>query len=642
VATPVKKNLKKKPAKKRAAKKTRAIKTAVKKRAKKTTRVAKTAKKTSRKTSKKAAKKAVKKATKKSNKVATTSLKKAAGKAATKPAKQAAPKQVDTPPTKIETPIAKPQTLTLKRVSAPAAAPKSAAPARNTYFITTAIAYPNGVPHIGHAYEAITTDALARFQRLDGKDVFFLTGTDEHGQKMIQTAAAEGMTPHDLATRNAGRFKEMDERLDISFDRFIRTSEPAHHRSVQSIWNRMQQNGDIYIDTYAGWYSVRDEAYYAEDETIVSEDNVRRGPQGSPVEWVEEKSYFFKLSAYQDRLLALYNEQPDFIGPDSRRNEVMSFVRGGLKDLSISRTTFDWGVKVPNDPDHVMYVWVDALTNYITGVGFPDEDDPNWRYWPADLHVIGKDIIRFHAVYWPAFLMSAGVPVQKRVYAHGFLFNRGEKMSKSVGNVVDPFNLADQYGVDQMRYFFLREVPYGQDGSYNHEAIVARINADLANDFGNLAQRSLSMIAKQLGGVLPEPGAFSDNDKAILAQADAMLALSRTAMQTQQIHQWLNAVWAVVAEANRYFAGEAPWALAKTDPERQRTVLYVTAEVVRQIAILAQPAMPASTAKMLDSLGISDGARNFAALGEAGRIKPGTALPAPVGVFPRYVEPPTA
>ena len=378
-----------------------------------------------------------------------------------------------------------------------------AAPAaeRNTYFITTAIAYPNGQPHIGHAYEAIATDALARFQRLDGKDVFFLTGTDEHGQKMIQTAAAEGMTAAELATRNAGRFRDMDERLNVSFDRFIRTTEPAHHRSVQMVWNRMQQNGDIYIDAYSGWYSVRDEAYYAEDETVVGEDNVRRGPQGSPVEWVEEKSYFFRLSAYQDRLLELYESQPDFIGPDSRRNEVISFVKGGLKDLSISRTTFDWGVKVPNDPEHVMYVWVDALTNYITGVGFPDESDPNWRYWPADVHIIGKDIIRFHAVYWPAFLMSAGIPVQKRVYAHGFLFNRGEKMSKSVGNVVDPFNLADQYGVDQVRYFFLREVPFGQDGNYNHEAIVARINADLANDLGNLAQRSLSMIAKQLGGV---------------------------------------------------------------------------------------------------------------------------------------------
>jgi methionyl-tRNA synthetase len=286
-----------------------------------------------------------------------------------------------------------------------------------------------------------------------------------------------------------------------------------------------------------------------------------------------------------------------------------------------------------------MYVWVDALTNYITGVGFPDETDPRWRYWPADVHIIGKDIIRFHAVYWPAFLMSAGVPVQKRVYAHGFLFSRGEKMSKSVGNVVDPFNLAKQYGVDQVRYFFLREVPFGQDGNYNHEAIVARINADLANDLGNLAQRSLSMIAKQLEGRLPEPGEFSDNDKAILAHADGMIAIARTAMATQQIHQWLNAVWAVVAEANRYFAGEAPWALAKTDPARQKTVLYVTAEVVRQIAILALPVMPASADKLLDSLDVPASERNFAALGGAKRLAAGTSLPAPVGVFPRYIEP---
>jgi methionyl-tRNA synthetase len=522
-----------------------------------------------------------------------------------------------------------------------AEAAASVQPRSNLYYITTAIAYPNGMPHIGHAYEAIATDALARFQRLDGKDVFFLTGTDEHGLKMIQTAQGEGMTPSELADRNAARFKEMDQRLNVSFDRFIRTSEPAHHRSVQVIWDRMQRNGDIYIDTYSGWYSVRDEAYYAEEETTLGEDDVRRGPQGTPVEWVEEKSYFFRLSAYQDRLLALYDEQPDFIGPDSRRNEVMSFVKGGLKDLSISRTTFDWGVKVPNDPDHVMYVWVDALTNYVTGVGFPDEHDPNWRYWPADVHIIGKDIIRFHAVYWPAFLLSAGIALPRRVYAHGFLFNRGEKKSKSVGNVVDPFNLADQYGVDQMRYFFLREVPFGQDGSYNHEAIVARINADLANDLGNLAQRSLSMIAKQFGGVLPEPGAFSDNDRAILAQADGMLALARTAMSTQQIHHWLNAVWAVVAEANRYFAGEAPWALARTDPPRQRTVLYVTAEIVRQVAILAQPAMPEASAKLLDILGTPTDARSFATLGGAARIKPGRILPAPVPVFPRYIEPTT-
>ncbi|QDW38864.1 methionine--tRNA ligase [Bradyrhizobium sp. KBS0727] len=648
MATSKKKAPKKRKAKKaRKAAPARASKKATKKRAAKSTRGVKKAGKTPKRAAKKApgkvAKKTPKKTAKKSaRKVAKKVAKKAARKTVVRKV-VAAPKKagtVDRTPSVEKSPkIIAPRTVAPRVVKA-APAPKPApATERNTYFITTAIAYPNGNPHIGHAYEAIATDALARFQRLDGKDVFFLTGTDEHGQKMIQTAAAEGMTSADLATRNAGRFRDMDQRLNVSFDRFIRTTEPAHHHSVQVVWNRMQQNGDIYIDAYSGWYSVRDEAYYAEEETVLGEDNVRRGPQGSPVEWVEEKSYFFKLSAYQDRLLALYENQPDFIGPDSRRNEVISFVKGGLKDLSISRTTFDWGVKVPNDPEHVMYVWVDALTNYITGVGFPDESDPNWRYWPADVHIIGKDIIRFHAVYWPAFLMSAGIPVQKRVYAHGFLFNRGEKMSKSVGNVVDPFNLADQYGVDQMRYFFLREVPFGQDGNYNHDAIVARINADLANDLGNLAQRSLSMIAKQLGGVLPEPGEFTDNDKAMLAMADGMLEASRTAMATQQIHQWLNAVWTVVAEANRYFAGEAPWALAKTDPARQKTVLYVTAEVVRQVAILTQPVMPDASAKLLDSLGVPAGARDFKALGT--RIRAGTPLPAPVGVFPRYVEPKT-
>lgn len=632
----------KKAAAKKKAAKTRATKPSATKSKRAANAGGKASKKAAGKSAKKAPKKAATKAVKKGarpspNKPSVASVNEAPAATPTeKPGKKAAPKK------RAMAPAAKPEVQAVPAVeterSAPTPTPATTVAAeRNTYFITTAIAYPNGTPHIGHAYEAIATDALARFQRLNGKDVFFLTGTDEHGLKMVQTAEAEGMSVAELAARNAGRFKEMDERLNVSFDRFIRTTEPDHHRSVQVIWDRMQQNGDIYIDTYSGWYSVRDEAYYAEEETVLGEDDVRRGPQGTPVEWVEEKSYFFRLSAYQDRLLELYASQPDFIGPDSRRNEVVSFVKGGLKDLSISRTTFDWGVKVPNDPEHVMYVWVDALTNYITGVGFPDENDPNWRYWPADVHIIGKDIIRFHAVYWPAFLMSAGIPVQKRVYAHGFLFNRGEKMSKSVGNVVDPFNLADQYGVDQMRYFFLREVPFGQDGSYNHEAIVARINADLANDLGNLAQRSLSMIAKQLGGVLPEPGEFSDSDKEILAEADAMLEASRTAMASQQIHQWLNTVWGVVAEANRYFAGEAPWALAKTDPARQRTVLYVTAEVVRQVAILTQAVMPEASSKLLDSLGIPQDARDFAAIGT--RIKPGAVLPPPVAVFPRYVEP---
>jgi methionyl-tRNA synthetase len=507
------------------------------------------------------------------------------------------------------------------------------------YYVTTAIAYPNGPPHIGHAYEAIATDAIARFMRLDGYDVFFLTGTDEHGMKMLQTAGREKITARELVERNVPRFKAMVERLECSNDQFIRTTEERHHKASIGIWERMQANGDIYLDKYSGWYSVRDEAYYDEAETRLDEKGQRLGPQGTPVEWVEEESYFFKLSAYQDKLLALYARDPNYVLPRERFNEVLSFVKGGLQDLSVSRTTFDWGVKVPGNAKHVMYVWVDALTNYITAVGYPDTGSPMFRhYWPADLHVIGKDIVRFHAVYWPAFLMSAGVEVPRRIFSHGFLFNRGEKMSKSVGNVIDPFALADAYGVDQLRYFFLREVPFGQDGNYSHDAIVNRINADLANDLGNLAQRSLTMVARQLGGVLPKPGALSTADQAILAAADGMIAKAREAMRTQQLHQVLNAVWAVVAEANRYFAGEAPWALAKTDPARQGTVLYVTTEVLRQVGILSLPFMPRAAEKLLDLLAIPMAERQFDQLGGGRRIAAGTPLPAPSPVFPRYVD----
>ncbi|CAN5322290.1 methionine--tRNA ligase [soil metagenome] len=506
------------------------------------------------------------------------------------------------------------------------------------FYITTAISYPNGAPHIGHAYEALATDAIARFARLDGKDVYFLTGTDEHGIKMKQTAAREGIEPRALADRNSDLFREMVVALGCSNDDFIRTTEARHHRASEELWRRMEKAGDIYKDTYAGWYSVRDEAYYAESETVLRDDGVRVGPQGTPVDWVEEESYFFRLASYQDRLLAHYAANPDFIGPDERRNEVVSFVKGGLRDLSISRTTFDWGIRVPGDEKHVMYVWVDALTNYITALGFPDETSPLWRYWPADLHVIGKDIVRFHGVYWPAFLISAGLPVPKRVFAHGFLFSRGEKMSKSVGNVVDPFNLIKTFGLDPVRYFFLREVPFGQDGNYSPEGIATRINADLANDLGNLAQRSLSMIGKNCEGKLPEPGAFTAEDKALLDQTDGLLAVCREAMKTQQIHQALNGIWAVVADANRSFAGNAPWALRKTDPARMGTVLYVTAEVVRQVAILAQPAMPTSSNKLLDLLAVDASQRQFASLGGAGRLTAGTALPTPQGIVPRYVE----
>jgi methionyl-tRNA synthetase len=507
------------------------------------------------------------------------------------------------------------------------------------FYLTTAISYPNGAPHIGHAYEALATDAIARFHRLDGYDVYFLTGTDEHGIKMKQTAAREGLSPRQLADRNTPLFQKMVAALGCSNDDFIRTTEARHYRSSEEIWRRMAASGDIYKDSYAGWYSVRDEAYYAESETEVRPDGVRYGPQGTPVEWVEEESYFFRLSAYQDRLLAHYEAHRDFIGPEERRNEVISFVKSGLRDLSISRTTFDWGIPVPGDPQHVMYVWVDALTNYITGVGFPDDTKPPFtHYWPADLHVIGKDIVRFHAVYWPAFLISAGLALPRRVFAHGFLFNRGEKMSKSVGNVIDPITMVEHYGVDAVRYFFLREVPFGQDGNYSHDAIVQRINADLANDLGNLAQRSLSMIARNCGGVVPEPGPLSHDDRRIIDQADALGELCRGAMKEQAIHQALNAIWAVIADANRYFAAAAPWELRKTDPARMGTVLWTTAEVIRQVAILAQPAMPTSSGKILDQLAVAADDRMFRALGPDGRLKAGVALPAPQGVFPRHVD----
>ena len=508
------------------------------------------------------------------------------------------------------------------------------------FYITTAISYPNGTPHIGHAYEDIATDAIARFERLDGREVFFLTGTDEHGLKMVQTAVKEGLSPRALADRNSARFREMAAALGISNDDFIRTTEPRHAEACQELWRRMEAAGDIYLGSYAGWYSVRDEAFYGEDETRM-ENGVRVGGQGTPVEWTEERTYFFKLSRYQDKLLELYETQPDFVMPAERRNEVVSFVKSGLADLSVSRTSFDWGIPVPGAPGHVMYVWVDALNNYVTAAGALNKSGDARGIWPADVHVVGKDITRFHAVYWPAFLMSAGLPLPGRVFSHGFVLNKGEKMSKSVGNVVDPFALVEHYGRDQTRYFFLREVIFGQDGNYDTEMIKNRINADLANGLGNLAQRSLSMIGKNFGGAVPKPGPLMDADKAILAKADAMHGLARAAMHKQAIKTYLDAVWNLVSEGDRYFASEKPF--DKAHPiERKGTILYVTAEIVRQIAILAQPAMPESCGKLLDLLGQPAGpARSFAALGDGGRLQPGIQLPTPVGVFPRYVEPET-
>ena len=512
---------------------------------------------------------------------------------------------------------------------------------RPTFYITSAIPYANGAPHIGHAYERIASDAIARFKRLDGYDVLVMSGMDEHGQKMQQTAAREGLTPQGLADRTATQFGAMAERLNVAADDTIRTTEARHAAASQELWTRMAAKGDIYLASYSGWYSVRDEAYYDEGE-LTTRDGGRFAPTGTPVEWMEESSYFFRLSAYADKLLELYRTQPDFVTPEHYRNEIVSFVSRGLKDLSISRTTFDWGVPVPGDPKHVMYVWVDALTNYLTGTGFPDPGHERARFWPAQVHDVGKDITRFHAIYWPAFLMSADLPLPRQVVAHGFLFNKGEKMSKSVGNVIDPMALAEAYGVDQLRYFLLREVPFGQDGSYSHEAIVNRINADLANDLGNLAQRSLSMIGKNCGGTVPEPGAFTPADLEILDEADGLIASARSQMENFALHALLGEIWRVVADANRYFATEEPWIKRKTDPARMNTILYVTAEVLRSVAILTQPAMPAAMAKLLDLLGVDPGARDFAHLGPEHRLQAGTALPPPSAVFPRYVEPEAA
>jgi len=510
---------------------------------------------------------------------------------------------------------------------------------QDRFYITTPIFYPNGVPHIGHAYTAIATDVLARFHRLDGKNVMFLTGTDEHGQKMQQTAEKEGIKPIELADKNSAVFREMVATLNCSNDDFIRTTEERHKEACQEIWRRMEANGDIYLDTYGGWYSVRQEAYFGEEETVVGEDGVRREPLGSEVEWVEEESYFFKLSAYGDKILEHFEANPEFVAPNERRNEVTSFVKGGLRDLSISRTTFNWGVPVPGNDKHVMYVWVDALTNYITATDWPN-GGAKADMWPADAHIIGKDIIRFHAVYWPAFLMSAGLPLPKRVFAHGFLFNKGEKMSKSVGNVVDPFAMAEAYGVDQMRYFFMREVPFGNDGSYSHEAIVTRTNADLANGLGNLAQRTLSMIHKNCDAKVPQYGEFTPEDQTLLDAAYGILDAIRPDMEAMKIHKALETIWQVVTEADRYIDAQAPWGLKKTDPERMATVLYTTAEVVRVIATSAQAFMPDAMDRLLGMLCVESDKRQFRVTQAA--LVPGTELPKPEGVFPRYVEPEAA
>lgn len=513
------------------------------------------------------------------------------------------------------------------------------------FYITTAINYPNGRPHIGHAYEGIATDVMARFQRLMGRDVRFITGTDEHGLKMDQTARKAGRETIDLADEMSGYFREMCSALNIRYDEFVRTTEPRHHAASVELWKRMEANGDLYLDRYEGWYSVRDEAFYDENELVEGEGGEKLSPQGTPVEWTAEETWFFRLSKYEDKLLALYRDNPDFIRPASRRNEVQRFVEGGLKDLSVSRTSFDWGVPVPDSEGHVMYVWVDALTTYMTGVSFPDSEGEMFqRYWPADIHMIGKDIVRFHAVYWPAFLMSAGLPLPKQVFGHGFLLARGgEKMSKSAGNVVDPMELAERFGVDNLRYFFLREIAFGQDGSYSPEAVVTRANAELANSFGNLAQRTLSMISKNLDGIL-EPFELAEADSALL---DLVYDTCATELPREfnnlafsvGIEAWIKAVYA----CNQYVDEQAPWTLKKTDPERMKVVLQTLFRAIRDLAIAIQPVVPEKAAALLNQLGVPQDERAFEHLDDGswfGRLATsGFTVGKPTPIFPRLELP---
>ena len=505
----------------------------------------------------------------------------------------------------------------------------------DAFYVTTPIYYVNDAPHIGHAYTTLACDAMARFARLDGRVVRFLTGTDEHGQKVEKAAAARGVEPQAFADRLSGRFRELAARLEVSHDDFIRTTEERHKRGVQALWRKLVDRGEIYLGVYAGWYAVRDEAFYTESELVDG-----KAPTGAPVEWVEEPSYFFRLSAWQDRLLELYRTRPDFILPASRRNEVISFVKSGLQDLSVSRTSFSWGIPVPDDPDHVVYVWLDALTNYITALGYPDIEAPAYRtFWPADVHVIGKDILRFHAVFWPAFLMAAGLEPPRRVFAHGWWTIEGEKMSKSLGNALDPDELIEAYGLDQLRYFLLPEVPFGNDGDFSRSAMISRINSDLANDYGNLVQRVLSMIAKNCGGKVPAPGKASADDQALYRAADALLERVREEMDRQALHRALEAIFELVAIANRYVDAQAPWALRKSDPERMAAVLYHLAETIRCLALLTQAFMPAASARILDLLAVPADRRTLAFYPrDRGALAAGTALPKPAGVFPRYVE----
>lgn len=503
--------------------------------------------------------------------------------------------------------------------------------------ITTPIYYVNDKPHIGHAYTSTACDVIARFMRLSGREVFFLSGTDEHGQKVEKSASDRGIEPQQFCDEVSESFRELLDLMNISNDKFIRTTDVDHKKAVQHLWKTLFNKGAIYLGAYEGWYSVRDECYYNESELIDG-----KAPTGAEVEWVvKEPSYFFKLSEFENKLLELYENNPDFIAPTSRRNEVLSFVKEGLRDLSISRMSFQWGVPVPEDDDHVMYVWIDALTNYISALGYPnvEEGSEYSKYWPASLHVVGKDILRFHAVYWPAFLMAADLPVPKRLFAHGWWTKDGEKISKSLGNVIDPVELVEKYGVDQTRFFLMSEVTFGSDGDFTDDAMIRKCNSNLANELGNLCQRVVTLVFKNCGKAVPaEVGPYTPEDEEILAKARALREKAATAISNQAIHKYSEAMVSMVWDANKYIDTMEPWKLKKTDLDRMSTVLYVLMEVLRYTAILYQPLIPVSANKILDQLSVPEDERSFEHL-DTCPVKFGAPISKAVAVFPRIEVP---
>lgn len=501
-------------------------------------------------------------------------------------------------------------------------------------YLTTPIYYVNDKPHIGHAYTSLATDVLARWHRLAGREVYFLTGTDEHGQKVEKAAQDAGEDPQAFTDRVSQAFRDLTVTMGFSNDGFIRTTEPRHHAACQALWNRLVERGQIYLGAYEGWYAVRDEAFYGADE-LTEREGVKYAPSGAAVDWVREPSYFFRLSEWSEKLLEFYETHPDFIAPTSRRNEVLSFVKSGLSDLSISRTSFHWGVPVPGDDAHVMYVWLDALTNYITALGYPNENTELWKFWPANLHFVGKDILRFHAIYWPAFLMAADLPPPMRVFAHGWWTNEGQKISKSLGNVIDPLALVEEFGLDPVRYFLLREVPFGQDGDFARGALVNRLNGELADVLGNLANRTLSLIQRNCEGRLPPIAVPAEADAALIAPLETLVENVEKLLETQQYHLALEEIFAQVRGANGYITVQAPWALKKTDPLRMAAVLRHLHTALRAYATVLQPFMPGSMSALLDQLGVPAEVRSLEGLTTA--LPEGLVLPAPSPLF-RKVE----